>query len=77
MSRLYLVSLERAGQMLAGACFLADSAAAARQIGEARLTDLSGLPEKMVARLELELEAGYTVRAVPSRAKLSNAINLS
>ena len=73
--RLYLVSLEQDGAMLAGSHFLAADAAEARAIGEARLTDLAGLPDFMVARLILKLEGGYSVRAVASSAKLSQALN--
>ena len=75
--RLFFVALvNRTGDVLAGGPYLANDAAHARAIGSTDLTRVDpSLPPKLAESIKAKLAGWYAVRATPSSAKLSNALN--
>lgn len=77
--RLFMVTLvDRSGNVMAGGHYLARDAAHARAIGSADLTRI-GTPEQigqeMHDRLKAKVSGWWAVRARPSKAARSNALN--
>jgi hypothetical protein len=84
MERLFFVTLRnRAGDVMAGGHYLARDAAHARAIGQ---TDLCRVPtaaelgggehaERMAESIRAKVAGWHCVRAVPSTASRSNALN--